>query len=70
MYGKTENLSVQISETKHAIQLKFSTRSLLLEHQVIYLKINSVQSEVLPKVGGFWKAPILSMARIFYLSEG
>ena len=25
MYGKTEILSVQISETKHAIQLKFST---------------------------------------------
>ena len=25
MYGKTEILSVQISETEHAIQLKFST---------------------------------------------
>ena len=69
MYGKTDILSVQISETKHAIQLKFWTRSLFLEHQVIYLKINSGQSEVLPKLGGFWKAPILSIARVFYLRD-
>ena len=32
MYGKTEILSVQISETKHAIQLKFSSWSLPNEY--------------------------------------
>ena len=32
MYGKTEILSVQISETKHVFQLKFSTESLPNEY--------------------------------------
>ena len=32
MYGKTEILSVQISETKHAIQLEFSTQSVPNEY--------------------------------------
>ena len=36
--GKTEILSVQISETKHAIQLKFSTWSL----PKLYLKFRTI----------------------------
>ena len=48
---------MHISKTKHAIQLKFSTWSLPNEYQVIS-KIQDNQ-RYSPKVGGFWKAPIV-----------
>ena len=61
MYGEIKTLSVYISETKHAIQLKFTINfSLFLMSTKSYLKFRTLRDTMYmysPEVGGFGKPP-------------
>ena len=63
MYEKTEILSVQISETKHTIQLKFSTYSLFLMSTKSYLKFRAIR-DTPQKWVGFGKPLLTSNSEI------
>ena len=53
MYGKTEILSVQIPETKHAIQLKFSPLSLRNEYKIVYWRRGNARLHGMLDLCGF-----------------